>query len=209
MNNNRYTLLGAILFIFVIGLIWFWGGNQDLKTDNKYLTKEYKALQKRKESVDKALVVLKKDNLKLKQQDSSIQKIIKTVKIENTKITGELKRSKKELKKYRETVPMTLGDSLCDDVILSYDSLVTVQKIEIGLKDSLISNKDSQISNLDKQVANEQLKHVMLNGQLSIQADIISNKNLQIKRLKTRTIIVGTAASAVVIGTILSLILIK
>jgi len=209
MNKYRYLIFGIVILLLTIGLVWFWGGNQDLKKDNRQLNKEYKQLERSKDSVDKVLVQLRKDNLKLKQQDSSIQEIIEIVKVENTKITRELNKSKIELKKYRETVPMTLGDSLCDDVILSYDSLVTVQKIEIGLKDSLISNKDSQITNLDKQVANEQLKQIMLNGQLGIKDDIISNKDLQIKRLKTRTAIVGTTAGVVVIGTILSLILIK
>lgn len=208
-NIKTYTIIGLILLLLVGGLIWFWGGNQAEKSENKFLSKEYKKIEKQKDSLNTLILELKEDNSKLKKTDSTLQKTIVKVESVNKSLKRDVASYKKRLSDYRETSPVTYADSLCDDVIASQDSLIKGQTVEIALKDSVIKNKTEQTENLEEQITYKDIQYAMTHQQLGLQKDIISNKDLQIKRLKTRNIIVGTSAAAVTLGLVLGIIFVK
>jgi len=208
-NLKTYTIIELVLLLLVGGLIWFWGGNQSEKKENRFLSKEYKRIEKQKDSLNTLILELKEDNSKLKKTDSTLQKTIVKVEYVNKTLKRDISTYKKRLDNYRENSPVTYADSLCDDVIASQDSLIKGQTVEIILKDSLIENKTKQTENLEEQITYKDIQYAMTHQQLRLQKDIISNKDLQIKRLKTRNIIVGTSAAAVTVGLILGIIFVK
>ena len=99
-------------------------------------------------------------------------------------------------------------DSVCIKVINDKERVISAQKLQISsLKESL-NNKDLQIQNLQKQIALYIDRVGILEQQLENRESVISEKNLQIRGLKTKMIFGGIGGGVAIIGLVLGLILV-
>lgn len=99
-------------------------------------------------------------------------------------------------------------DSICVKVINDKEQVIASQKMEIAkLKESL-NNKDEQIKSLQGEVASYLKKILILEDQLVNRQKVIDEKNLQIKKMKTKMIFGGVGGGVAIIGLILSLVLV-
>jgi hypothetical protein len=99
-------------------------------------------------------------------------------------------------------------DSVCVRVITDKEKVIAVQKLEITkLKESL-NNKDVQIKNLQNQISKYIITIGILEQEVENRNSVISEKDLQIRGLKTKMIFGGIGGGTIIIGLILGLILI-
>ena len=99
-------------------------------------------------------------------------------------------------------------DSVCVKVITDKEKVIAVQKLEITkLKESL-NNKDVQIKNLQNQISKYIITIGILEQEVENRNSVISEKDLQIRGLKTKMIFGGIGGGTIIIGLILGLILI-
>ena len=99
-------------------------------------------------------------------------------------------------------------DSICIKVITDKEKVISVQKLEIlKLKESL-TNKDIQIKNLQDQIAKYVIRVGILEQEVENRQSVISEKDLQIRGLKTKMIFGGIGGGVAIIGLVLGLILV-
>ena len=99
-------------------------------------------------------------------------------------------------------------DSVCVKVINDKEAVIASQKIEISkLKESL-NNKDQQIKALQGEVASYLKKILILEDQLTNRQQVIDEKNLQIRKMKTKMVLGGIGGGVAIIGLVLGLILV-
>jgi chromosome segregation ATPase len=97
-------------------------------------------------------------------------------------------------------------DSVCVKVINDKEQVIASQKMEIAkLKESL-NNKDQQISALQGEVAAYLKKILILEEQVANRQQVIDEKNLQIRKMKTKMVLGGIGGGAAIIGLILTLV---
>jgi predicted RNase H-like nuclease (RuvC/YqgF family) len=98
------------------------------------------------------------------------------------------------------------SDSVCIKVINDKDQVISSQKMEIQkLKESL-DNKDQQISALQGEIAGYLKKIMVLEDQVENRQNVIDEKNLQLRKAKTKMVIGGIGGTAIIIGLIVSII---
>jgi uncharacterized protein (DUF3084 family) len=207
MKNLNYYIFSAVIFVLLTCLLFTCNQTGVYRKENKKLNQEYKEIEKDKKALGKELAKLQTKYDVLDKADKSLKDSIGKVETHNNKLKKDLGKAKNELAAYRRITPITTGDSLCDNVIAEYDTLVAGLNLEISLKDSIIIIKDDKIYNLNKQLINRELAYVMTNEQLGLQQGIIDNQRIQVRKLKTNNIILGTTGGAVALGLILGLIL--
>lgn len=99
-------------------------------------------------------------------------------------------------------------DSVCVKVINDKEQVIASQKLEIAkLKESL-NNKDQQIKALQGEVASYLKKIMILEDQVTNRQQVIDEKNLQIRKMKTKMIFGGIGGGVAIVGLILGLILV-
>lgn len=98
-------------------------------------------------------------------------------------------------------------DSVCVKVINDKDKVIASQKMEIKkLKESLV-NKDEQIVSLQGEVSAYLKKIFILEAEVDNRQQIIDEKNLQIRKMKTKMIFGGIGGGVAIIGLILGLVI--
>jgi uncharacterized protein (DUF3084 family) len=97
-------------------------------------------------------------------------------------------------------------DSVCVKVINDKEQVIASQKMEIKkLKESL-TNKDEQIASLQGEVAAYLKKILILESEVVNRQKVIDEKNLQIRKMKTKMVVGGLGGGVAIIGLILGLI---
>ncbi len=99
-------------------------------------------------------------------------------------------------------------DSICIKVINDKDLVIASQKVEISKLRESLNNKDEQIKALQGEVASYLKKIMILEDQLTNRQQVIDEKNLQIRKMKTKMIFGGIGGSVAIIGLVLGLILV-
>ena len=99
-------------------------------------------------------------------------------------------------------------DSICVKVINDKEQVIASQKMEIAkLKESL-NNKDQQIKALQGEVAAYLKKILLLEEQVANRQQVIDEKNLQIRKMKTKMVFGGIGGGVAIIGLVLGLLLV-
>jgi|688.fasta_scaffold04263_22 hypothetical protein len=99
-------------------------------------------------------------------------------------------------------------DSTCIKVINDKEKVISIQTVEISkLKESL-NIKDEQIASLQHRIAEYIVNIGILQDQVKNREDVISEKDKQIRGLKTKMIFGGIGSGAAIVGLILGLIFI-
>lgn len=97
-------------------------------------------------------------------------------------------------------------DSVCVKVINDKEAVIASQKIEISKLKQSLDNKDEQIKALQGEVASYLKKILILEDQLVNRGKVIDEKNLQIRKMKTKMVLGGIGGGVAIIGLILGLI---
>lgn len=106
----------------------------------------------------------------------------------------------------KQSMQMGSYDSVCVKVINDKEQVIASLKMEIAkLKESL-DNKDQQISALQGEVAAYLKKIFILEDQVANRQLVIDEKNLQLRKMKTKMVIGGIGGGAAIIGLILTLV---
>ena len=99
-------------------------------------------------------------------------------------------------------------DSVCVKVINDKEQVIASQKLEIAkLKESL-NNKDQQIKALQGEVAAYLKKILILENEVANRQQVIDEKNLQIRKMKTKMVFGGIGGGVAIIGLVLGLLLV-
>lgn len=99
-------------------------------------------------------------------------------------------------------------DSACIKVINDKEKVISIQTVEIAkLKESL-KTKDDQIASLQHRIAEYIVNVGILQDQVKNREGVISEKDRQIRGLKTKMIFGGIGGGAAIIGLILGIIFI-
>lgn len=99
-------------------------------------------------------------------------------------------------------------DSICIKVINDKEKVISIQTVEISkLKESL-NIKDEQIASLQHRIAEYIVNIGILQDQVKNREDVISEKDKQIRGLKTKMIFGGIGSGVAIVGLILGLIFI-
>ena len=106
----------------------------------------------------------------------------------------------------KQSTQMGSYDSVCVKVINDKEQVIASQKMEIAkLKESL-NNKDQQIKALQGEVASYLKKILILEEQVANRQQVIDEKNLQLRKMKTKMVVGGLGGGVAIIGLILGLI---
>jgi hypothetical protein len=99
-------------------------------------------------------------------------------------------------------------DSICVKVINDKEQVIASQKMEIGKLKESINNKDLQIKALQGEVAAYLKKILILEEQVANRQQVIDEKNLQLRKMKTKMVVGGLGGGVAIIGLILGLLVI-
>ena len=97
-------------------------------------------------------------------------------------------------------------DSVCVRVINDKEQVIASQKMEIVKLKESIDNKDQQIKALQGEVGAYLKKILILEEQVTNRQQVIDEKNLQIRKMKTKMIFGGVSGGVAIIGLILGLV---
>ena len=89
-------------------------------------------------------------------------------------------------------------DSICIKTIDDKDQIINSQTIHIEALNESIKNRDDIIENRDKAINDFQIKYDLLNQKNDNLNEMIILKDEQIKKMKTRNIIIGTVGGVVI-----------
>jgi SMC interacting uncharacterized protein involved in chromosome segregation len=99
-------------------------------------------------------------------------------------------------------------DSICIKVVNDKEQVIASQKMEIGKLKESINNKDLQIKALQGEVAAYLKKILILEEQVANRQQVIDEKNLQLRKMKTKMVVGGLGGGVAIIGLILGLLVI-
>ena len=108
----------------------------------------------------------------------------------------------------KQNTQMGQYDSVCVKVINDKEQVIASQKMEIVKLKESINNKDLQIKALQGEVASYLKKILILEDQVDNRQQVIDEKNLQLKKMKTKMIFGGIGGGVAIIGLILCLLVI-
>jgi len=89
-------------------------------------------------------------------------------------------------------------DSICVKVINDKEVVIASQKIEISKLKQSLDNKDEQIKSLQGEVASYLKKILILEDQLANRQKVIDEKNIQLRKAKTKMIFGGIGGSVII-----------
>ena len=108
----------------------------------------------------------------------------------------------------KQNTQMGQYDSVCVKVINDKEQVIASQKMEIAKLKESINNKDLQIKALQGEVVSYLKKILILEDQVNNRQQVIDEKNLQLRKMKTKMIFGGLGGGVAIIGLILGLLLI-
>jgi chromosome segregation ATPase len=97
-------------------------------------------------------------------------------------------------------------DSVCVRVINDKEQVIASQKMEIVKLKESIDNKDQQIKSLQGEIDAYLKKILILEEQVTNRQQVIDEKNLQIRKMKTKMIFGGVSGGVAIIGLIFGLL---
>ena len=108
----------------------------------------------------------------------------------------------------KQNTQMGQYDSVCVKVINEKEKVIASQKMEIAKLKESINNKDLQIKALQGEVASYLKKILILEDEVTNRQQVIDEKNLQLKKMKTKMIFGGIGGGVAIIGLILGFLVI-
>ena len=108
----------------------------------------------------------------------------------------------------KQNTQMGQYDSVCVKVINDKEQVIASQKMEIAKLKESINNKDLQIKSLQGEVAAYLKKILILEEQVDNRQQVIDEKNLQIRKMKTKMVFGGIGGGVAIIGLVLGLLLV-
>lgn len=108
----------------------------------------------------------------------------------------------------KQNTQMGQYDSVCVKVINDKEKVIASQKMEIAKLKESINNKDLQIKALQGEVASYLKKILILEDEVTNRQKVIDEKNLQLKKMKTKMIFGGIGGGVAIIGLILGFLVI-
>ena len=108
----------------------------------------------------------------------------------------------------KQNTQMGQYDSVCVKVINDKEQVIASQKMEIAKLKESINNKDLQIKALQGEVVSYLKNILILEDQVDNRQQVIDEKNIQLRKMKTKMIVGGLGGGVAIIGLILSLLLI-
>ena len=109
----------------------------------------------------------------------------------------------------KQNTQMGQYDSVCVKVINDKEQVIASQKMEIAKLKESINNKDLQIKALQGEVVSYLKKILILEDQVNNRQQVIDEKNLQLRKMKTKMIVGGFGGGVAIIGLILGLIVLN
>lgn len=100
-------------------------------------------------------------------------------------------------------------DSVCVKVINDKEQVIASQKMEIAKLKESINNKDLQIKALQGEIVSYLKKILILEEQVTNRQQVIDEKNLQIRKMKTKMIVGGFGGAVAIVGLILGLVILN
>ena len=108
----------------------------------------------------------------------------------------------------KQNTQMGQYDSVCVKVINDKEQVIASQKMEIAKLKESINNKDLQIKALQGEVAAYLKKILILEEQVANRQQVIDEKNLQLRKMKTKMVFGGIGGGVAIIGLVLGLLVI-
>ena len=108
----------------------------------------------------------------------------------------------------KQNTQMGQYDSVCVKVINDKEQVIASQKMEIAKLKESINNKDLQIKALQGEVAAYLKKILILEDEVANRQQVIDEKNLQLRKMKTKMVVGGLGGGVAIIGLILGLLVI-
>jgi hypothetical protein len=100
-------------------------------------------------------------------------------------------------------------DSICVKVINDKDQVIASQKMEIAKLKESINNKDQQIKALQGEIASYLKKILILEEEVTNRQKVIDEKNLQLRKMKTKMVAGGLGGGVAIIGLIVGLLMLN
>ena len=108
----------------------------------------------------------------------------------------------------KQNTQMGQYDSVCVKVINDKEQVIASQKMEIAKLKESINNKDLQIKALQGEVASYLKKILILENEVANRQQVIDEKSLQLRKMKTKMVVGGLGGGVAIIGLILGLLVI-
>ena len=108
----------------------------------------------------------------------------------------------------KQNTQMGQYDSVCVKVINDKEQVIASQKMEIAKLKESINNKDLQIKALQGEVASYLRKILILEDEVANRQQVIDEKSLQLRKMKTKMVVGGLGGGVAIIGLILGLLVI-
>ena len=108
----------------------------------------------------------------------------------------------------KKNTQMSQYDSVCVKVINDKEQVIASQKMEIAKLKESINNKDLQIKALQGEVASYLRKILILEDEVANRQQVIDEKTLQLRKMKTKMVVGGLGGGVAIIGLILGLLVI-
>jgi uncharacterized protein (DUF3084 family) len=108
----------------------------------------------------------------------------------------------------KQNTQMGQYDSVCVKVINDKEQVIASQKMEIVKLKESINNKDLQIKTLQGEIAAYLKKILILEEQVANRQQVIDEKNLQLRKMKTKMVFGGIGGGVAIIGLVLGLLVI-
>jgi uncharacterized protein (DUF3084 family) len=108
----------------------------------------------------------------------------------------------------KKNTQMGQYDSVCVKVINDKEQVIASQKMEIAKLKESINNKDLQIKSLQGEIAAYLKKILILEEQVANRQQVIDEKNLQLRKMKTKMVFGGIGGGVAIIGLVLGLLVI-
>jgi SMC interacting uncharacterized protein involved in chromosome segregation len=108
----------------------------------------------------------------------------------------------------KQNTQMGQYDSVCVKVINDKEQVIASQKMEIVKLKESINNKDLQIKTLQGEITAYLKKILILEEQVDNRQQVIDEKNLQLRKMKTKMVFGGIGGGVAIIGLVLGLLVI-
>lgn len=97
-------------------------------------------------------------------------------------------------------------DSVCIKVINDKEQVIASHKLEIDKLKEILNNKDQEIKSLQGEFESHIKKFILLEEQVDNRQQVIDEKNIQIRKMKTKMVFGSLGGGIAIIGLILGLI---